>query len=139
MEMRSSELKYQMNSVVRYDNASIDALNRWREPGDITDYPKPVREDPKESDSRVQSRWVEDGSYIKLKSMNIRYQLPSAFARKLSFDKIEVYCSGSNLLTWTHYTGYDPDVNSYGGLRIGIDDGAYPQSRSFILGVKFGF
>jgi len=134
-----SQIKYEMNSVVRYDNASIDALNRWREQGDITDYPKPVREDPKESDSRIQSRWIEDGSYIKLKSMNIRYQLPSSFARKVKFERIEVYCSGSNLLTWTHYSGYDPDVNSYGGLRIGIDDGAYPQSRTFIFGVKFGF
>ncbi len=134
-----SEIKHQTNSVVRYNNPSREALKRWRKQGDVTDFPKPVREDPMESDSRVQSRWVEDGSYIKLKNVSLRYQLPRSLVQRIRFDRIEVYCSGSNLLTWTHYTGYDPDVNSYRGLRIGVDEGSYPQSRTFIFGVKFGF
>lgn len=134
-----SEINHQRNSVVRYNNTSTDALDRWREQGDITDFPKPVRDDPMESDSRIQSRWVEDGSYIKLKSVNLRYQLPLQIVKKMKFDRIEIYCSASNLLTWTNYTGYDPDVNSYSGLRMGIDNGSYPQSRTFMFGVKFGF
>ena len=134
-----SEINHQRNSVVRYDNLSTDALNRWREQGDVTSFPRPVRDDPLESDSRIQSRWVEDGSYIKLKNVNLGYSFPQQLIGRFGLSKLDAYVTGTNLITWTKYTGFDPDVNSYSGLRAGVDEGAYPQSRTVILGLNFGF
>ncbi|MEO8774151.1 MAG: TonB-dependent receptor [Gelidibacter sp.] len=134
-----SEINHQRNSVVRYNNLSADALNRWRKQGDVTNYPKPVSDDPLRSDSRIQSRWVEDGSYIKLKNINLRYRFPDQMVTNLGLRKLEVYTSALNVLTWTHYTGFDPDVNSYSGLREGLDEGSYPQSRTITLGLNIGF
>src|SRR5690606_29137014 len=133
-----SEINHQRNSVVRYNNVSTDALNRWRQQGDMTNFPKPVRDDPKQSDSRVQSRWVEDGSYIKLKNVNLKYTFNSGFVERLGLRKIDAFVTASNLITWTEYTGFDPDVSSYSGLRAGVDEGSYPQSRSFIFGLSIG-
>ena len=134
-----SEINHQRNSVVRYNNLSTDALNRWREQGDITNFPKPVRDDPLESDSRVQSRWVEDGSYIKLKNINLSYNFKEDITSQFGLSSLQAYVTATNLITWTHYTGFDPDVNSYSGLRVGLDEGAYPQSRTVIVGFKLGF
>lgn len=133
-----SEINHQRNSVVSYNNLSTDALNRWRNPGDITNFPKPVRDDPMESDSRIQSRWVEDGSYIKLKNVNLQYSVPSRVTEQLGLSRLSAYITATNLITWTKYTGYDPDVNSYRGLRAGVDEGSFPQSRTIILGLNIG-
>lgn len=134
-----SEINHQRNSVVRYNNLSTNALDRWRNQGDVTDFPKPVRDDPMQSDSRIQSRWVEDGSYIKLKNVNLRYSFSSSLVERLGVKKIDIYITGSNLITWTHYTGFDPDVNSYSGLRAGVDEGSYPQNRTIMFGLNIGF
>ncbi|PKA97496.1 LOW QUALITY PROTEIN: TonB-linked SusC/RagA family outer membrane protein [Flavobacteriaceae bacterium MAR_2009_75] len=134
-----SEINHQRNSVVRYNNLSTDALNRWREQGDVTDFPRPVRDDPMQSDSRVQSRWVEDGSYLKLKNVNLRYRFPNRLIEPLGLSKLDVFVTASNLITWTKYTGFDPDVNSYSGLRAGVDEGSYPQSRTIMTGLNFQF
>ncbi|MEJ5052745.1 SusC/RagA family TonB-linked outer membrane protein [Sphingobacterium sp. MYb382] len=133
-----NELKHQRNSIVRYNNLSTDALNRWRQQGDVTDFPRLVRDDPKQSDSRVQSRWVEDASYIKLKNVNLRYSFHSDWVKRIGLRKVDAFVTASNLITWTKYTGFDPDVNSYSGLRVGLDEGSYPQSRTFMFGLTFG-
>ncbi|WPL46941.1 SusC/RagA family TonB-linked outer membrane protein [Sphingobacterium bambusae] len=133
-----SEINHQRNSVVRYNNLSTDALTRWRQQGDVTNFPKPVRDDPRQSDSRVQSRWVEDGSYIKLKNVNFRYTFASSLVQRIGLRKVDAFVTATNLITWTRYTGFDPDVNSYSGLRVGIDEGSYPQSRTFIFGLNIG-
>lgn len=134
-----SEINHQRNSVVRYNNLSTDALDRWREQGDVTDFPRPLRDDPLESDSRIQSRWIEDGSYLKLKNVNLSYGFPETVIGRFGLSKLDAYVTGTNLITWTKYTGFDPDVNSYSGLRAGVDEGSYPQSRTIILGLNFGF
>ncbi|UOB18397.1 SusC/RagA family TonB-linked outer membrane protein [Abyssalbus ytuae] len=134
-----SEINHQRNSLVRYNNLSTDALTRWREQGDVTNFPRVVRDDPMQSDSRVQSRWVEDGSYLKLKNVNLRYRFPNEMISRYGLRKFDVYITASNLLTWTKYTGYDPDVNSGLGLRLGVDHGSYPQSRTISVGLNLGF
>ncbi|WP_308990405.1 TonB-dependent receptor [Mariniflexile litorale] len=134
-----SEINHQRNAIVSYNNLSTDALTRWREQGDVTNYPKPVRDDPKQSDSRVQSRWIEDGSYIKLKNVNLNYSFPKNLITNYGLSKLDIYLSGTNLVTWTKYTGFDPDVSSYSGLRVGVDEGSYPQSRTISLGLNIGF
>ncbi len=134
-----SNLNFMRNWVYAYNNVSTDALRRWRKQGDITDYPKPTRSDPMKNDNRVSSRWVEDGSYIKLKNVSLSYNLPSNIVSKLKVSSIRAYITGQNLITWTHYTGYDPDVSSYSDLQVGVDDGSYPQSRTFIFGLNVEF
>ncbi len=135
-----SNLNNMRNWVFAYNNVSTDALNRWREQGDVTDYPAPVRNDPMRNEYlRVSDRWIEDGSYMRLKNVTFSYTLPSAITGKVGISMLRAYVTGQNLITWTHYTGYDPEVDSYSGLQVGVDDGAYPQSRTVIFGLNLEF
>lgn len=135
-----SHLNNMRNWVFAYNNVSTDALNRWREQGDITDYPAPVRNDPMRNEYlRVSDRWIEDGSYLRVKNVTLAYTVPNAITRKAGISKLRAYVTGENLLTFTHYTGYDPEVNSYSGLQIGVDEGAYPMSRTIIFGLNLEF
>ena len=79
------------------------------------------------------SRYVEDGSYLRLKNVQLGYTLPASFTEKMHISRARVYVSANNLLTLTGYTGYDPEV---GG---GVDYGNYPQSRTFMLGLNLNF
>lgn len=81
----------------------------------------------------VSSRFVEDGSYLRLKDLTLGYTLPKKYSQKAFIERIRVYFTASNLLTLTKYTGYDPEV---GG---GVDYGNYPQSRTFMFGVNCDF
>ncbi len=134
-----SDINRARNSVRSYDNVSRKALKRWKKPGDMTNVPRPIRGDPLETDSRVSDRWIYNGAYLKLKSVRLSYDFPKTMITSLGLSQLKLYVSGENLLIWTNYTGYDPDVNSYGGIRIGVDAGSYPQSRTFIVGVNVGF
>ncbi len=135
-----SHLNNMRNWVFAYNNVSTDALNRWREQGDVTDYPAPTRNDPMRNEYlRVSDRWIEDGSYIRIKNVTFSYTLPKAITSKAGISRVRAYVTGQNLLTFTHYTGYDPEVNSYSGLQVGVDEGAYPQSRTIIFGVNMEF
>jgi TonB-linked SusC/RagA family outer membrane protein len=135
-----SNLNNMRNWVFAYNNVSTDALNRWREQGDVTDYPAPVRNDPMRNEYlRVSDRWVEDGSYLRVKNITLSYTIPSDITGKVGISRLRAYVTGQNLVTFTHYTGYDPEVNSYSGLQVGVDDGAYPQSRTVIFGLNLEF
>jgi TonB-linked SusC/RagA family outer membrane protein len=135
-----SHLNNMRNWVFAYNNVSTDALNRWREQGDVTDYPAPVRNDPKRNEYlRVSDRWIEDGSYMRLKNVTFSYTIPKAITSRAGISRLRAYVTGENLLTFTHYTGYDPEVNSYSGLQVGVDEGAYPQSRTVIFGLNLEF
>lgn len=134
-----SNLNMMRNWVFAYNNVSRAALNRWRKPGDVTDFPRPIRNDPLRNEyQRVSDRWVEDGSYLRLKNVSLSYNFPKNLISRLNVSSLRIYASGENLLTWTNYTGYDPDVSSFSGLRIGVDDGSYPQSRTVIFGLNVG-
>ena len=134
-----SVLNQLRHSVVAYNNVSRDNLGRWKEQGDVTDIPRPIYNDPLLTDSRVSDRWIMDGSYLRLKTVRLSYDFSKQIVEKLKLKGIKLYASAENLLTWTHYTGYGPDVSSYTGLRIGIDGGSYPQSRTFIFGLNVQF
>ncbi len=91
------------------------------------------------------SGFVEDGSYLRLKTMNFGYNIPSKYLTRMKIKSAKIYASATNLLTFTKYTGYDPEVNSVSGtgiesnLGIGTDNGCYPQSRTFTVGVNMSF
>lgn len=83
--------------------------------------------------SATSSRFIEDGSYLRLKDLTLGYTLPQKYSQKAYIDRIRIYITASNLLTFTKYTGYDPEV---GGQ---VDYGNYPQSRTFIFGLNCEF
>lgn len=87
------------------------------------------------------SRWVEDGSYVRLKNITVGYNLPITVAKRMHLSNLRVYASATNLLTITKYTGFDPEVSSYTGndAQLGSDFNTYPQSRIFNIGVNISF
>lgn len=115
-------------------NQSIDVLRRWKKPGDITDIPR----SGSINNVRNSSRFIEDGSYIRLKSLSLSYTLLDRNPKFKSINKLSVYATGRNLITLTKYSGFDPEVNAFGNsaTELGIDYGTYPQSRSIIIGLN---
>ena len=83
---------------------------------------------------QVSSRFIEDGSYLRVKNVQLGYTIPKSITEKVSINRLRVYISGNNLLTFTKYTGYDPEVGNRG-----VDYGNYPQSRTLLVGVNINF
>lgn len=119
-------------------NYSTEILKRWRKPGDITDVPKAIDNDPMQN-ARVSTRWIEDGSYIKVRNISLSYELPKPWISKIGMSRCIVFVQGQNLFTITNYDGFDPEVNMSSGLEMGVDNGAYPTSRSYNFGVNVEF
>jgi len=113
-------------------NYSKDVIGRWTGPGTSNTMPRLVLNDPN-GNNRVSDRFVEDGSYIRLKNVRIAYNLPAKWVANKVMKKAQVYVSAQNLFTITKYSGMDPEV---GG---GVDIGFYPQSRTFIAGATIEF
>ncbi len=91
--------------------------------------------------SGVTSRWVEDASFIRLKTATLAYTFGQEKLKAIGFQKIRVFMSGTNILTWTKYTGYDPEVAAFPSTdaTIGVDLSSYPTSRTFTLGANLTF
>jgi len=89
----------------------------------------------------VSDLYVFDGSFIRLKSITLGYTLPKSVAAKLKVDNVRFYVTGQNLITWSDYPGYDPEVNSYDQVssRQGVDTGAYPSAKSVAGGLSITF
>ncbi|POY37064.1 SusC/RagA family TonB-linked outer membrane protein [Solitalea longa] len=122
-----------------FDNQTVDQMNYWKSPGQITNIPQPRLYEG--NGAGKSSRWVEDGSYLRFKAVTLGYNIPLATTKRLGIDNLRVYLSAQNLFTFTNYTGYDPEVNaSYtGNVNLGHDFYTPPQSRTIILGVNVGF
>jgi TonB-linked SusC/RagA family outer membrane protein len=123
------------------DNKFSDVLRRWQKPGDITDEPRASRSGKSDA-VEVSSRYLEDGSYVRIGDVTLGYTLPSRWAGMTGLNNARLYVSGHNLHTFTKYKGYSPDVNSQGAtsnIGLGTDFYAYPVARSFTFGVKAGF
>ena len=118
-------------------NQSTAVLNRWKKRGDITDIPRAV----KGTDNiKASSRWVEDGSYLRLKTLTLAYNLPTQALQQYGIRKVQPYFTAQNLWTLTNYKGFDPEVNEgLSGPTMGIDWGTYPQTKSFIFGLNIEF
>lgn len=96
--------------------------------------------DAEQGDSYIHSWAVEDASFLKLSNVTLGYTFPKQQVAKLGLKNLRLYATGSNLLTWTKYSGFDPEVSTMkSGLTPGVDFGAYPLSRSFIFGLNVAF
>ena len=89
----------------------------------------------------VSDLYVCDGSYLRLKNITLGYTLPKALTRKLTIERLRFYVQAENLVTWTKYWGFDPEISSGpdGIKSLGIDRGVYPQARTFTVGVNVSF
>ncbi|MCM4157047.1 TonB-dependent receptor [Gramella sp. AN32] len=88
----------------------------------------------------ISSRIVEDGSYLRLKTVNLSYNLPRKDINKIGLTSANIYLAGQNLITWTDYSGYDPEVSvNNSAIMPGVDYSAYPRSRTYSFGVKVSF
>ena len=83
--------------------------------------------------------YVKDGSYLRLKNIQLGYTLPKVLTRKVLVDGVRFYVAAENLLTFTKYEGFDPEVGTSGGKSIGIDRGCYPQARTYTFGLNINF
>jgi hypothetical protein len=128
-------LRYKNESMTGLNNQSVDVLNRWQYEGQKTNVPRALWNDPI-GNSAFSTRWIEDGSYIQIKNVSLSYKIPHDF---LVFKNAEFYVSASNLFTFSKYLGYNPEfAYSYNLNQQGVDYGQTPQSRQFLVGIKFG-
>ena len=122
-----------LESGSSFYNQTVAVTNRWRVEGHETDIPKATYGDPK-GNNRFSDRWIEDGSYIRLKDVTLSYKVPVSASW---LQGLTVWCAGTNLLTFSKYLGSDPEFSfSNNVLYQGIDNGLLGQSRSFHVGVK---
>ena len=83
--------------------------------------------------------YLEDGSYLRFKTLTLGYTLPSNWTEKIRVQKLRIYVTGKNLFTLTKYTGYDPEVGSTNPVLQGIDISGYPQTRMYTFGLNLDF
>ncbi|MBD5218771.1 MAG: TonB-dependent receptor [Bacteroidales bacterium] len=126
-----------METEGMYDgkNQTTEVLNRWRIPGQITDMPKAGW------NMRNSTYFIEDGSYLRVKDISLSYDISGKWMKKAGISRIQPYFTASNLITFTHYSGMDPEVNQWGnsGAVQGIDWGTYPHCKSYVFGVNVEF
>ncbi|MGV8814384.1 MAG: TonB-dependent receptor [Gelidibacter sp.] len=127
-----------LESLQGGDNQIAAVTRRWRQPGDITDIPRATLEPVATQNKRISSRFIEDGSYLRVKNVTFGYTLNQKTMQKMFFTSARFYFSVQNLFTFTNYSGLDPEVNYRGDDNsvIGTDFFTYPQAQTFTFGVN---
>ncbi|GHB34894.1 SusC/RagA family TonB-linked outer membrane protein [Mongoliitalea lutea] len=138
-------LRFHTEGMTRLFNASTVVLDRWTPTNTVTDVPRAVNGDPNRN-ARASSRWIEDGSFMRIKNVSIGYNVPESYLKNISkgsISRVRVYVSAQNLLTFTNYTGFDPEIGARTDLNStlgqGIDFGQFPAPRTFIGGLQLSF
>jgi hypothetical protein len=122
------------------DNQLTSQLGSWKKPGDITDVPE-ARFGWHNGDQSFSSRYLSNGSYLKLRSLILSYELPKNVVKKIRLDKIRLFIQGENIFTFTKYLGWDPEVSTdfyNNNITSGCDLYSAPQPRTFIVGINIG-
>jgi hypothetical protein len=123
-----------------FDNQTVDQMRRWQNPGDITDVPQARYLGG--NGTAESSRYVYDAGYLRLKTVTVGYNLPKEITSKAKFTSARIYISAQNLLTFTNYDGWDPEVNAdtyASNINQGIDFYSAPQPKTITVGVNIGF
>ena len=116
--------------------SAVRGLERWTEENPSTTMPR-AKLDPAPVFS---DRYIEDGSFLRLKSLTFGYSVPKQFIERIRLSNLRVYVIGQNLLTWTKYTGFDPEITSGNNtVSQGTDSGIYPVSRTISAGLSVTF
>lgn len=129
-------------AMIGFQNGTKNLLNRWRKEGDITDVPRAVNDDlAMGMNKRSSTRWIEDGSYFRIKTVTLAYNLPGRALSGLKITGVRIYATAQNLYTFTKYSGIDPE-SSYQNTAVydlGFDYANYPQYRSWLIGINVNF
>ena len=130
-----NQLRYYLESASGTENQLNSVVNRWRTEGQVTSMPKASFGDPR-GNNRFSDRWMEDGSYLRLRNITLSYDL--SFKEKF-VKNATVYITGNNLVTFTKYMGFDPEFSAAtAGFAQGIDTGLDPLFRSVTMGIRIG-
>ncbi|NRA48263.1 MAG: SusC/RagA family TonB-linked outer membrane protein, partial [Phaeodactylibacter sp.] len=120
-------------------NRSRDLLNSWDGEGSTDKFPRLSTQD-RNGNNLISDRYIEDGSYLRLRNLQLGYTLPQDMISRVGIQKARIYISGQNLLTITDYSGLDPEIgNLFSDLSAGIDLGTYPQVRILMFGARIVF
>lgn len=146
-EIYASAGTYMSANGYYFDNQTVDQMNRWQQPGDITDIPQ--ARFGESNGRRISSRYLYDGSYIRVRNINLGYTIPKELSSKLKIASARIYGGVQNLFTFTNYKGWDPEVNYLGSsfynttqdnnIMQGIDFYTAPQARTYTLGINLSF
>ena len=135
--------RYCLESGAFNGNLSTTVANSWRPDNQNTDMPRFSKIDGSDNKLAYTDRWLENGSYIRLKSLDFGYTFPKQWIQKACIQNLRIYVSIENLLTLSKYSGYSPDLGessstgaSYGIFSKGIDHGRYPIPRTFSFGIQ---
>jgi TonB-dependent starch-binding outer membrane protein SusC len=135
--------RYYLEGMLGDRNQTASTLNRWvseSEPGDGKT-PRATRLDPNQNWRFYSDRWIEDGSFVRLRNLTFSYSLPDSWIKNLDISRCRLSVTGQNLFTLTNYTGFDPEVssNAQSAYFPGYDLGAYPLARSVIFNISVIF
>ena len=118
------------------NNQSTATIRRWRTQGDVTDMPKAAHQYKSNVNTLPSDRFVEDGSYLRLKNIQISYEFSSNLKKRLNIRSGRLFCNITNLFTWTNYIGQDPEVNGKGNRLRGIDLAYTAQPIMYTVGLS---
>jgi len=133
-EIYSSTRRYDMN----YTNYNADWLNRWTGPGTSNYYPRVTFVDDNVNMKTVSDFFIQKGSFLRLRNTSLGYTIPKNITNYIKINRVRLYVSAENLLTFTPYKGYDPEIGG-GVFDNGIDRGIYPQPRTIMGGINVTF
>ena len=134
---RYNGMKRHLERMDKHFNYGKAALDSWRPDNTNTDIPRAVLGDPN-GNARISDRFIENGDYLSLNNLQLGYNLPRDLCQKLHIDNLRFYIGATRLFTITSYKGYDPATGAAAGA-LGVDDALYPLSRTYMVGLKFGF
>ncbi len=131
---------YKRSSTANW-NLGSDMVNRWTGEGTQNNAKYPRLNANDVNNSQMSDRFLEDGSYLRIKTLQLGYTLGNTLTRKMQMSQLRVYINAQNLFTFTKYSGLDPEVGmrGYDALDIGVDRGLYPQARVYSLGLNATF
>lgn len=134
-----NQTKMTTTNMYGYDNQSTAVLGRWRKPGDETNIPRALFGSG--YNWLGSDRYVEDASFVRFRTMTVRYTLPQTVAKKLKLKNLSGYITMENLFTWTRYTGQDPEVSTRGSdpFRVATDQSMTPPTKTLTLGLTASF
>jgi len=127
---------YDLEGMPRLFNSGVAVLDRWTATNPSNTVP---RAGGAPQNIQLSDRFVEDGSYGRLKNLTIGYTLPGDAIGKEIISKFRIYVSGQNLITITDYSGLDPEVGNGDLFEYGIDRGEYPQPKTYLVGLQVTF
>lgn len=131
--------RFQSGNARFFDNQTVDQLNRWQQPGDITNVPQARLFTT--NGQQPSTRYLDGSDFIRLRNLTLGYTIPTDVTQKFHVDRLRIYFSGFNLLTFTDYQGFDPestaDFNAaQSNIQVGVDFYSAPPAKTYTLGIN---